>query len=48
VLAGVGILSFYSVIAGWTVAYIFSRRVAPSPGSPEAIGTFFSLRRTWH
>jgi neurotransmitter:Na+ symporter, NSS family len=42
VLAGVGILSFYSVIAGWTVAYIFYTASGAVAGSPEAIGTFFS------
>ena len=42
VLAGVGILSFYSVIAGWTVAYIWYTATGAVAGSPEAIGGFFS------
>lgn len=41
VLAGVGILSFYSVIAGWTIAYIWYTLTGAVTGSPEAIGTFF-------
>jgi len=41
VLAGVGILSFYSVIAGWTVAYIWYTATGAVAGSPEAIGGFF-------
>jgi NSS family neurotransmitter:Na+ symporter len=41
VLAGVGILSFYSVIAGWTIAYIFFTAGGSVTGSPEAIGAFF-------
>ncbi|HUF25103.1 MAG TPA: sodium-dependent transporter [Vicinamibacterales bacterium] len=41
VLAGVGILSFYSVIAGWTVAYIWYTATGAVSGSPDAFGTFF-------
>ncbi len=41
VLAGVGILSFYSVIAGWTIAYIYYTLTGAVHGSSEAIGTFF-------
>ena len=41
VLAGVGILSFYSVIAGWTIAYIWFTATGAVAGSPEAIGGFF-------
>ncbi|HUF48234.1 MAG TPA: sodium-dependent transporter [Vicinamibacterales bacterium] len=41
VLAGVGILSFYSVIAGWTIAYIYFTLTGALQGSSEAIGTFF-------
>ena len=42
VMAGVGILSFYSVIAGWTIAYIWFTATGAVHGSQEAIGTFFS------
>ena len=42
VMAGVGILSFYSVIAGWTIAYIWFTGTGAVHGSQEAIGTFFS------
>lgn len=42
VMAGVGILSFYSVIAGWVIAYIWFMATGAVSGSPEAIGTFFS------
>jgi NSS family neurotransmitter:Na+ symporter len=41
ILAGVGILSFYSVIAGWTIAYIYFTATHAVAGSPEAIGQFF-------
>ena len=37
VLAGVGILSFYSVIAGWTVAYIWYTATGTVGGSAEDI-----------
>jgi len=42
VLAGVGILSFYSVIAGWTIAYIWFSGTGAVGGTPEAIGQFFT------
>jgi NSS family neurotransmitter:Na+ symporter len=42
VLAGVGILSFYSVIAGWTIAYIWFTATGAVTGSQEQIGAFFS------
>ena len=42
VLAGVGILSFYSVIAGWAVAYVWFAATGAVGGSPEEIGAFFS------
>lgn len=42
VMAGVGILSFYSVIAGWVIAYIWYTLTGAVAGSPDAIGTFFS------
>jgi neurotransmitter:Na+ symporter, NSS family len=41
ILAGVGILSFYSVIAGWTIAYIYFTVTGAVAGSPDAIGQFF-------
>jgi len=41
VLAGVGILSFYSVIAGWTIGYIYFTLTGAVHGSSEAIGEFF-------
>lgn len=41
VLAGAGILSFYSVIAGWSVAYIWYTATGAVTGDAEAIGTFF-------
>jgi len=41
VLTGVGILSFYAVIAGWTFAYIWFTGTGAVTGSPEAIGQFF-------
>lgn len=41
VLTGVGILSFYSVIAGWTLAYVWFTATGAVTGSPEAIGQFF-------
>ena len=40
VLAGVGILSFYSVIAGWTIAYVWFAATGAT-GTGDAIGTFF-------
>ena len=42
VLAGAGILSFYSVIAGWSVAYIWFAGTGALTGDTEAIGAFFS------
>ena len=41
VLAGVGILSFYSVIAGWTIAYIWYTGTGAVAGSQQEIGAFF-------
>ena len=41
ICAGVGILSFYAVIAGWTIAYIYFTVTGAVAGSPEAIGQFF-------
>ena len=41
VLAGVGILSFYSVIAGWTIAYIWFTGTGAVTGNQQAIGEFF-------
>ncbi len=42
VMAGVGILSFYAVIAGWTIAYVWFVGSGAVGGSPEEISTFFS------
>jgi NSS family neurotransmitter:Na+ symporter len=42
VFAGVGILSFYSVIAGWTIAYVWFSATGAVGGTPEAIGQFFT------
>jgi neurotransmitter:Na+ symporter, NSS family len=41
ICAGVGILSFYAVIAGWTLAYIYFTLTSAVTGSPEDIGAFF-------
>jgi NSS family neurotransmitter:Na+ symporter len=41
VLAGVGILSFYSVIAGWSLAYVWFAATGALSGDAEAVGTFF-------
>ena len=41
VMAGVGILSFYSVIAGWTLAYLWFTATGQVTGTPEQIGAFF-------
>jgi NSS family neurotransmitter:Na+ symporter len=41
VLAGVGILSFYAVIAGWTIAYIWFSATGAVTGTPAEIGAFF-------
>ena len=42
VLAGAGILSFYCVIAGWTVAYAWFSLTGSVGGDQEAIGAFFT------
>lgn len=42
VLCGAGILSFYSVIAGWTLAYIWFAGTGAVSGDPRAIGGFFA------
>ena len=42
VLAGVGILSFYSIIAGWTIAYIYYVGTGAVGTDPQAVGAFFS------
>ena len=42
VLTGAGILSFYSVIAGWTIAYIWFTLTGQIGGDQQAIGAFFS------
>jgi len=42
VLAGVGILSFYSVIAGWAVAYVWFTATGAVSGTPDDIGRFFA------
>ena len=42
VACGVGILSFYAVIAGWTVAYIYFTAVGGLGTNPEEIALFFS------
>lgn len=41
ICAGVGILSFYSVIAGWVVAYIYFAASGSVAASPEAASQFF-------
>ena len=41
VLAGAGILSFYSVIAGWSAAYIWFGASGAVTGDAEAVGAFF-------
>jgi NSS family neurotransmitter:Na+ symporter len=41
VLAGVGILSFYSVVAGWTIAYIYFI-LTGQVSDPAATGQFFT------
>lgn len=41
VAAGVGILSFYSVIAGWAVAYIWFTLTGAVGSGPDEIGGFF-------
>ena len=42
VFAGAGILSFYSVIAGWAVAYMWFAATGALPASGEDVGAFFS------
>ena len=42
VLTGAGILSFYAVIAGWAVAYIWFSATGAVSGSPDAAGAFFA------
>ena len=42
VLAGVGILSFYSVIAGWAVAYVWFTMTGAVSGGPDEVGGFFA------
>ena len=41
-LTGAGILSFYGVIAGWTVAYIWFTLTGQVAGDQQAIGAFFA------
>ena len=41
VLAGVGILSFYAVIAGWTAAYLWFTATGQVTGTPDEIAQFF-------
>ena len=41
VMAGVGILSFYSVIAGWTLGYIGFTGLGMVGATPEEAGAFF-------
>ena len=41
VLAGAGILSFYSVIAGWSVAYLWFTASGAVAGDADAVGAFF-------
>jgi len=41
VLAGVGILSFYSVIAGWAIAYIYFAATGAVTGDSASTGAFF-------
>lgn len=42
VLTGAGILSFYSVIAGWTLAYIWFTASGVLIGSPDTTSEFFT------
>ena len=42
VLTGAGILSFYSVISGWTVAYVWFTLTGQIAGDQQAIGEFFA------
>ncbi len=49
VLTGAGILSFYSVIAGWTIAYVWFTLTGAVTGDQQAVGTFFSefISQVW-
>ena len=42
VLTGAGILSLYSVIAGWTVAYVWFTMTGQVAGDQQAISNFFA------
>jgi NSS family neurotransmitter:Na+ symporter len=42
VMCGVGILSFYAVIAGWTVAYVYFAAVGDLGSSADEVGAFFA------
>lgn len=42
VMCGVGILSFYAVIAGWTVAYVYFAAVGDLGSNAEEVGAFFA------
>ena len=42
VMTGAGILSFYSVIAGWTVAYVWFTLTGQVAGNQQTIGSFFA------
>jgi NSS family neurotransmitter:Na+ symporter len=41
VFAGVGILSFYSVVAGWTIAYIWFVLTGAAGDTQQEVGAFF-------
>jgi len=41
VLTGAGILSFYCVIAGWTIAYIGFASTSSFANDPQSVGNFF-------
>ena len=42
VLTGAGILSFYSVIAGWTIAYMWFTVTGALAEAPQDVNSFFS------
>ena len=42
VATGAGILSFYSVIAGWTIAYVWFTATSAVSGTAESINEFFT------
>ena len=42
VATGAGILSFYSVIAGWTIAYVWFAATSAVSGTAESINEFFT------